>query len=264
MPCWRWVLGISCPASTECIFCKHYFSPVMVSTTKLTALVFSVHDGVHKKSEKLTPFQRQHAIRWTQQCEYTPAWMTNSSICWFLSFEIFVLNTFFVYGTFQKVPFIGGSGGLHFSFLWNHLWANILLRWLHRLHNRGQSHSTQLRELSCRFCFSAHCACGLVVCRCYSLSVEKRGDLLQPCSGFVCDRLARVNPPPHLSDFCVDFVNFFEFPCRHPVRNVFALSFLLNLWVGVYPRSTRQRKSCFGFCHFLDSQVSKFHPPPHT
>lgn len=37
--------------------------PLMVLTQKVTSLAFSLHDGLVRKSEELTPFQKQQLIR---------------------------------------------------------------------------------------------------------------------------------------------------------------------------------------------------------
>ena len=39
------------------------YSPLMITTQKLTALAFSLHDGVYKKEDKLSKDQKNHAVR---------------------------------------------------------------------------------------------------------------------------------------------------------------------------------------------------------
>lgn len=37
--------------------------PLMVITQKVTSLAYSVHDGLSRKENELTPSQRHHAVR---------------------------------------------------------------------------------------------------------------------------------------------------------------------------------------------------------
>ena len=46
----------------QIIFVDFHFSPLAVSTQKLSILAFSLHDGVCKKDSDLGSFQRKHKL----------------------------------------------------------------------------------------------------------------------------------------------------------------------------------------------------------
>jgi len=41
-----------------------FLGPLMVITQKVTSLAFSIHDGLTRREEELTPMQRHQAVQW--------------------------------------------------------------------------------------------------------------------------------------------------------------------------------------------------------